>query len=131
VKAGVVKLTDDLVELVSHVASPMGAVSAALRVQASAATVTRHTPTMIDLAVPDGLAPVDLADGPLPVEALIHEGIELLGEIIVWVRAGHVTGIEQAWYTDDPPSTWPKPARVQIRGESARPSMLGGGPEGG
>ena len=108
------KLAEDLIKLVEHVAARISAVSAAVMAQATSASVMSQTPMMIDLSVPDGLTPIDLADGPLPVRALVYDGEDLVGEVLVWVRAGRLIGLEQAWYTDDPPSSWPEVRRVRV-----------------
>ena len=106
-------LSDELIALVAYVTAPLGETSTALVRQSIAATVVRHSSTMIDLTVPD-VEPVDLDDGPVPVRALVHEGDMLSGEILVWARDGRLVGLEQAWYTDEAPQSWPSPTQVTV-----------------
>ena len=56
----------------------------------------------------------DLPDGPAPGSALVYECEQLVGELLVWIRDGRLIGLEQAWYTDDPPQSWPPPEMVRI-----------------
>lgn len=107
-------LSNEVVNLIAHITAPLGAESNALAQQAAAATITRSSSTMLDLAVPAELPTVNLDDGPTPGEALVYDGDQLVGELLVWVRSGRLIGLEQAWYTDDPPSTWPAPDRVRV-----------------
>jgi hypothetical protein len=80
-----------------------------LETQAREALVIREVPgRMIDLEVPASAQPCDCADGPLPARAaVVRQGGELVGELLVWVRDGRLVGIEQAWFTDEPPTRWP------------------------
>lgn len=110
------RVPDDIVVLVKHVTSPLGEKSIELARQAAAAMIVRWSPTMLDMAVPPDTPGVFLEDGPVPGEALVYDSDDqLIGELLVWVRAGRLIGMEQAWYTDDPPSTWPKPSQVRVR----------------
>jgi hypothetical protein len=107
-------VTPELVELVAHVTEGLGADAAVLRQQAEAATVMSSSPTMVDLAVPTSLPRCSLDDGPTPGAAVVYAGGELVGEILVWIRSGYLTSLEQAWYTDEPPTAWPSPADVRV-----------------
>jgi len=70
---------------------------------------------MVDLEPPGDVPPIPLNDGPVPVRALVYDsGEQPTGEILLWVRSGMLVGIEQAWFTDEPPSEWPSPARVRL-----------------
>lgn len=81
----------------------------------SAATVLAVSPTMLDLEVAGSAPALPIADGPLPVRAIIDDDAdEAVGEIIVWASAGLLIGIEQAWFTDEHPTQWPPPARVRL-----------------
>lgn len=86
-----------------------GGTAKALNIQASQARVIREVPyRMIDLDVPASSPPCKYSDGPLPVVAVIvGEGGGLVGELLVWVRSGRLIGLEQAWFTDEPPEHWP------------------------
>lgn len=107
-------LPSDLVALVAHVTASLGETSAALIRQAIAATVVRESPTMVDVTVSADVELVELDDGPAPVRALVYQGDTLSGEVLVWVRGGRLIGLEQAWYTDDSPQSWPSPDQVRV-----------------
>jgi hypothetical protein len=52
--------------------------------------------------------PADLTDGPLPVIPFVRaEDGTHVGEILLWVTGGYLSGIEFAWVTDQPPDDWP------------------------
>lgn len=86
-----------------------GATARALDLQARQALVIREVPgRMIDLEVPVGSPPCVCVDGPIPVRAIVvRQGGQLVGELLVWVRDGRLVGLEQAWFTDEPPERWP------------------------
>ncbi|GEA85975.1 hypothetical protein [Cellulomonas gelida] len=90
-------------------ASLGGETARVLDAQARRALVIRDVPgRMIDLEVPVGSQPCDCSDGPLPVRAaVVRQGGQLVGELLVWVRDGWLVGLEQAWFTDEPPERWP------------------------
>jgi hypothetical protein len=77
--------------------------------QFDSATVNPDSgPTFLDLAVPRTAPRSVAADGPLPGRYLLHsETGELEGEVVLWMSEGHLSGLELAWYTDDPPTEWP------------------------
>ena len=63
---------------------------------------------MIDFEIPEDAPRCGFSDGPLPVRTMVAgEGGQLAGEFIVWVKDGGLVGIEQAWFTDEPPTCWP------------------------
>lgn len=107
-------LPPQIVELIAHVASPLGADAVVLARQAAAAKVVSTSPTMIDVTVPDDLPALALDDGPLPIEALVHRDGELTGEFLVWVSAGRLAALEQAWYTEQAPASWPGVDQVTL-----------------
>lgn len=45
-----------------------------------------------------------IPDGPFPVRAFVSDKGSYRGEIIVWITAGHVSGLEFAWVSDAPPT---------------------------
>jgi hypothetical protein len=54
-----------------------------------------------------------VADGPLPVRALVNSDCgELAGEVLLWVDNGCLSGLELAWYTDEAPTGWPSAAQL-------------------
>jgi hypothetical protein len=90
-------------------------VAQAVETQAAQARVVVSTPTMVDLEPGDDLPPIPLGDGPIPVRAIVYDSRERpTGEILLWVRSGILIGLEQAWFTDQPPSEWPSPALVSL-----------------
>lgn len=107
-------LSADILALIAHVTKPLGDVSTALKQQAEAATIVRYSPTMLDVTVPPETAGVDLPDGPTEGQALVYDGEQLVGEVLVWIRSGRLIGLEQAWYTEEPPTSWPPPDRVRV-----------------
>lgn len=107
-------LPAEMVELIAHITSPLGDVSNAIMRQATAAKITRSSATMLDLSVPAELPAIDLGNGPAPGQALVYDGDQLVGELLVWVRSGRLIGLEQAWYTDEPPTSWPVRGRVRV-----------------
>lgn len=76
-----------------------------------AAVRSDAVPTVLDLDVPDGPPPAPVADGPLPVRALLPSDA---GEILVWVTDGRLSGLEFAWVTDEPPDRWPSPDELSV-----------------
>ena len=45
---------------------------------------------------------------------VVDEGGELIGEIILWAEAGMLSGLEYAWYGDEPPTSLPEVDRVVV-----------------
>lgn len=108
-------LSPELVALVRHIASPMGEVADLIEAQAAQATVVGNSPTMLDVTVPENIDSIPISDGPIPVRALVHdESGQPSGEVLVWVRSGKLAGLEQAWFTDEPPSAWPDTEAVRL-----------------
>lgn len=106
-----------LLALLKHIVDglPNAATADALLRQAALAQITNGSPTMIDVATRPDLAPVPLPNGPIPVRAIVYgKGDDSVGEILVWVRDGQLIGLEQAWWTDDPPSRWPESSEVRL-----------------
>jgi hypothetical protein len=83
------------------------------------AQVRNETEWILDVRAGDAGRGADLADGPLPVRAYVPDLRRYQGEIIVWVTDGHVSGLEYAWVTDNPPAGWPHPDTIQIIPDSA------------
>jgi hypothetical protein len=54
-------------------------------------------------------------DGPIPVRAFVEgpEG-EIEAEVLVWVKDGHLSGLEHAWMTHDAPTEMPSADRIRI-----------------
>lgn len=77
------------------------------------ARVTQSTPWILDIEL--AVEPrIDVPDGPLPGRVYVPNKAAYQGEIIVWITDGHVSGLEYAWITDDPPSRWPRPDEMEV-----------------
>lgn len=108
------RLDRHALELIAHIASALGVHGRVLMEQASEATIVACSPTMIDVRVTDDASPVKLADGPVPGRFLVmHQGTPS-GEILIWIENERLIGIEQAWYGDVVPTTWPAPTDVTL-----------------
>lgn len=78
--------------------------------QLTAARVRGDVSTFLDLEVPRTVPRSGCADGLLPVRALVIERDgELVGEILISVSEGYLSGLEFAWFTDEAPTEWPSP----------------------
>lgn len=67
----------------------------------------------VDLRVTNDTAPAPISDGVVPVTCtVIDEGGELIGEIILWTETGMLSGLEYAWYGDEPPTSLPEVDRI-------------------
>jgi hypothetical protein len=73
------------------------------------------TPTVVNLMVEGAVAPADCADGPVPGRAIVEspDG-ESIGEVLVWVNSGRLSGLEYAWYTEQPPEAMPPAERLRL-----------------
>lgn len=108
------RLPAEMLQLIAHVTRLIGEASITLQDQAAAAIVATSSATMLDVTVPSDLPTVDMPDGPTPGSALIYEGDHLVGELLVWIRDGRLIALEQAWYTDEAPQSWPHPEAVRV-----------------
>lgn len=108
-------LPPQVMDLLAAIGASLGDDGRPLAVQAHHARVTAYSPTYIDLDVPSSCDPGEWADGPLDIKPLVtDQNDEPVGEILVWVSAGRMTLLEQAWFTDDPPTTWPPIESIRI-----------------
>lgn len=80
------------------------------------ARVVREVPgRAIDLDVPVDVPSVVTPEGLLrPVPAVRDHRGELVGELILWVRAGRLIGMERPWFTEAPPDEWPDVAELDF-----------------
>jgi hypothetical protein len=86
-----------------------------LLAQLPTAVVTGGTATVLDLQVPPTTPRATLDDGPLPIETTVTAANgEILGEILIWVNKGHLSGLEFAWVTDEAPTEWPLPEQITL-----------------
>lgn len=82
----------------------------------SGAKVSPQTPWIIDIQSSQTTEATSLSDGPFPARAYVPNRNEYRGEVIVWISAGHLSGLEYAWVTDTPPSRWPLSEEMEIIG---------------
>lgn len=102
--------------LITHIVSHLEAVvAAAVDIQTTNALIVRGSSTMVDVEVAESIPSIPLGDGPVPIRAIVYNPAgEPTGEVLVWIRAGRLIGLEQAWYTDEPPPAWPDPEAVRL-----------------
>jgi hypothetical protein len=78
------------------------------------AVVTHEAQWVLDIK-PARLSPgVSIQDGPFPTHATASHAGSYQGEILVWIKDGHLGGLEFAWITDDPPTQWPRLEDIDI-----------------
>lgn len=109
-------LTEPMRDLVATLARALGTeIADVLDEQAAAARIVGGKPTMVDVRVPPEIGCVSLPDGPLPVTAVVvdDEGNDA-GEVLIWIKAGRLIGLEQAWFTDSVPSRWPSIGELRL-----------------
>lgn len=69
----------------------------------------------VELAVRPGAAQAaGFADGIFANGAVTDRNELPVGEIILWVENGWLSGIEYAWYTDERPRVLPEPAQIEV-----------------
>ncbi|WP_156426698.1 hypothetical protein [Mycobacterium sp. IS-3022] len=78
------------------------------------AVVSHETRWILDIKTPHATSGVELPDGPFPARAFVPSEPAYQGEVIVWIENGHISGLEYAWVSDDPPTEWPRPDGMQI-----------------
>jgi hypothetical protein len=78
------------------------------------ARVAHDSQWVINVTPQNLVAPVPFADGPFPAHGDVTGGSTYQGEVIVWVKDGHLDGMEFAWVSDTPPSRWPRPDEMDV-----------------
>jgi hypothetical protein len=78
------------------------------------AMASSKTDWILDIKTPNADPGVDLSNGPFPGRAFVSSNEGYRGEIIVWVDDGHLSGLEYALITDEPPARWPRPDEIEI-----------------
>ena len=103
-------------ELIAHVARGLRPdLALALQRQVDAAVVVRGTATMLDVQVGAQVNALLIPDGPLPVTAVVVDDAgNDAGEILIWIKAGRLIGVEHAWATDAVPTRWPSSSEVRL-----------------
>jgi hypothetical protein len=109
----VTKQVRDLLEKVLRQADFPG--SGELLQQASSVSVIGGPITMLDLRPSDASAASAFADGPVPLSMLVSDSAgNLIGELLIWVEQGYLSGLEFAWWTDDAPDEVPTADHVRV-----------------
>lgn len=86
-----------------------------LQDQVTHAVVTGGSRFVLDLIVLAVVAPSSAGAGPIPTRVVaLGEQSDPLGLVIVWVADGYLSGLEYAWFTDDPPSALPNPEQLVV-----------------
>ena len=106
-------------DVLLHVLSAPFHGAAELRRQVASARVDKHWDSegspSVDISVPLGAPPAPVPDGPISVTAHVVDARgDYQGELLVWVSAGHVSALEYAWVTDEPPVRLPEIGRIQV-----------------
>ncbi|WP_236695350.1 hypothetical protein [Mycolicibacterium chubuense] len=78
------------------------------------ALVSNETHWILDVKTPNSAAAAPFPDGPFPARTFVSNESHYRGEIIIWLSDGHVSGLEFAWVTDQPPSRWPRPDEIEV-----------------
>jgi len=80
------------------------------------ALVANETTWILDVKVSNNDEGVDLPNGPFPAQAFVPNSAECQGEVIIWINEGHLSALEYAWVSDDPPTRWPRADEMQVTG---------------
>jgi hypothetical protein len=112
-------LTQAELAVLRHILSASFPGAAELRDQITAAKAARNwepagSPS-IDISVPADAPPAAVPDGPVPVAAQVFDGGgDYLGELLVWVTGGRISGLEYSWITDQPPDRLPETTMIRL-----------------
>jgi hypothetical protein len=78
------------------------------------AAVLQDTVWIYDVRTPNLAPGTPLPNGPYPARAFVSGQSGYRGEILLWVNDGHLSALEYAWVTDEPPTRWPRPDEMEI-----------------
>jgi hypothetical protein len=78
------------------------------------ALVANETMWILDVKVSNKDEGADLPNGPFPAQAFVPNSAEYQGEVIIWITDGHVSGLEYAWVSDSPPTSWPRADEMEV-----------------
>lgn len=71
--------------------------------------------TMLDLRVSEPTAASAFRDGPAPMSATVTDAAgDAIGELLLWLKDGYLSGLEFAWWTDKAPDRLPVPEHVRV-----------------
>ncbi len=104
----------ELIELLARCATVPAAKE--LVDQIACTRVVGGIPTLLDLQVSRSARSAAVKDGVIPVRAFVEDPDgETIGEVIVWVKDGYLSGLEYAWFTDEPPSAMPAKETIRLQ----------------
>ena len=107
-------LPEAVVQILEAMSSLIDGGGDVLAAQARVARVTSFSPTYIDVDVPDDCPTGPWPDGPLPLSpTVVGDRGEVIGSLLIWIAGGRISLLEQPWYTEEPPTSWPSLERVQ------------------
>jgi len=109
------KLPEDVRDLLIEVSRRAGRDGKILLLQVDSAKVVSCSPTWIHVAVPNSVPGVTWSDGVIPMSlnpSVFDDLGEPTGMIYIWVENGRLSALEQPWFTDEPPMTWPSVERL-------------------
>jgi hypothetical protein len=78
------------------------------------ALVANETTWILEVTVSNNDEGADLPNGPFPAHASVPNSAEYQGEVIIWITDGHISGLEYAWVSDDPPTRWPRTDEIEV-----------------
>ena len=108
-------LTGEERALITAIISSTGHYDAnALQAELAQALISHRSTWVCDLQLPDSTPVFDRPDGPFSARTFVSNGIDYQGEIIIWVTSGHLSGLEYAWVTDQPPTRWPRLDELEV-----------------
>jgi len=88
--------------------------SGALLADLDGALVANDTRWILDVKVSNNAKGADLPNGPFPAQAFVPNSADYQGEVIIWLTGGHISGLEYAWVSDDPPTRWPRADEMEV-----------------
>ena len=78
------------------------------------AVVANATTWILDVKVSNDDEGADLPNGPSLHMHFVPNSAEYQGEVIIWLTDGHVSGLEYAWVSDNPPTRWPRADEMEV-----------------
>ena len=78
------------------------------------ALVANETAWILDVEVSNKGQGSDIPNGPFPAQAFVPNSAEYQGEVIIWIADGHISGLEYAWVSSDPPTRWPRADEMEV-----------------
>ena len=78
------------------------------------AMVLQDSVWIYEVKTPNNRAGVAIPNGLFPARAFVPDRASYRGEILLWVKDGHLSALEYAWVTDEAPTRWPTPDEMEI-----------------